>query len=170
MVMKQLLLIILTIYGIAGFAQNTSTSIGLRGGGVSGLSIKIIDDDFSATEMILGFQMNGFRFTGLVQKYKPIAIHRIANFFFVSGIGGHAGYIKYNDSQRTIVDGVEYYSYREKIAPVIGADLMLGFEYRFESIPINISLDYKPYFELFGQQTFRMDFWDIGFTLRYNFN
>ena len=168
--MKQLLIIVIVLLSITGIAQNTSTSVGLRGGGVSGLSIKIIDDDFSGVEMILGSQMNGFRFTGIVQKYKPVAVHRIANFFFVSGIGGHVGYIKYNDAQTTVVNGIEYYSYHEQVAPIIGADMMLGFEYHFESIPINLSLDYKPYFELFGQQTFRMDFWDIGFSLRYVFN
>jgi len=168
--MKQLLIIILVMFVSTSFAQEKSFSMGLRGGGVSGLSLKFFDDDLSGVEMIIGHQMDGFRFTGIVQKYKPVALHRIANFYFVSGMGAHTGYIQYDDYETKIVDGIEYYSYQRKVAPIIGVDLMLGFEYHFESVPINISMDYKPYFELFGQKDFRIDFWDFGFSLRYVFN
>jgi len=44
---------------------------------------------------------------------------------------------------------------------------MNGAEYHFESIPMHISLDYKPYFEFFGIEDFRLDLWDIGFSIRY---
>lgn len=168
--MKQFFTIVLILIGITVNAQENETSIGLRSGGVSGLSIKFIDDNLSALEIILGYQNDGFRFVGLIEKCKPVAIHRIANFFFVSGIGGHAGYTRYDDYRTIRIDGVEYYSYDRKVSPIIGADMMLGFEYHFESLPINISLDYKPYFELFGQQTFRTDFWDLGFSIRYAIN
>ncbi len=168
--MRYLFTVVLILYVIAGVAQEKGTSFGLRGGGVSGLSIQFIDDDLSGMELILGYQMNGFRFVGMVQKYRPLAVHRIANLFFVSGVGAHAGYIKYDNYNTKVVNGVEYYSYQRMVSPIIGADLMMGFEYQFESIPFNISLDYKPYFELFGQKTFRVDFWDIAFSLRYIFN
>lgn len=168
--MKNILFILLIISGMGAYAQKSSTSLGLRGGSVSGLSMKFLDDDLSALEFIIGYQHDGFRFVSLIQKYTPVAVHRIANFYFVSGFGAHTGLSQFDEYKQQVVDGIEYYSYRRKNSPVIGADMSFGFEYRFEAVPIDISLDYKPYFELFGQKPFRTDFWDIGFTLRYAFN
>lgn len=168
--MKHCFIVLFIYFSIPLIAQEKNVSLGLRGGGVSGLSIKLMDYDMSGIEIILGYQRNGFRMVGMVQRYKEIATDRIANLFFISGIGGHTGYIRYDESNIIIVDNLEYYSNRKIYAPIFGADMLIGFEYHFESVPINISLDYKPYFELFGEKMFRVDFWDIGFTLRYVFN
>ncbi len=168
--MKQIGILLLVLIGMTSFAQVSNTTIGLRTGGVSGFTFKFIDPEFDAVEVILGFQNKGVRMTGLIQKYKPIKTDRIANLYLFSGWGGHAGYVKYDDHSTKTVDGITYYNYQRKITPVIGADLMIGMEYQFESIPFHISLDYKPYIEFFGEKTFRMDFWDIGFSLRYVIN
>jgi len=168
--MRKLLIVLLILYGTAGIAQEAKTSMGLRMGSVSGFTLKFIDDDFKALEIIVGGQHDGFRFVGIVQKYTPVAVHRIANFFFVSGIGAHTGYSQFHKNEVKFVNGIEYYSNQQYTSPIFGGDMMLGFEYHFESLPIDISLDYKPYFELFGQKTFKTDFWDIGFSLRYAFN
>jgi hypothetical protein len=168
--MKYLIALILIITEVGLFAQNSITSAGLRSGGISGISIKLLDDELSSVEIITGVQRNGLKLTGLIQKYKPIQTRRIANLFMYSGLGAHAGYEKYTKEDSKIVDGVSYYSYRKVVSPVIGGDLIAGLEYHFESVPFQVSLDYKPYFELFGKKIFRLDFWDIGFTVRYVFN
>lgn len=162
------LVLILTAFGLS--AQHEISSAGLRSGGISGISIKLIDDDFSAVEIIPGFQRNGFKLTGLIQRYKPIQTSRISNLFMFSGLGAHAGFERYTTEDTKVIDGISYYSNRKVVSPVVGADLNLGIEYHFESVPFQVSLDYKPYFELFGQKIFRIDFWDIGFTVRYVLN
>ncbi len=168
--MKQFATIILVMIGLTSFSQVSSSTIGLRAGGVSGFTFKLIDPEFDAVEVILGFQNDGVRMTGLIQKFRPIKTDRIANLYLFSGWGGHTGYIKYDDYTYKTIDGITYYNYQKKFAPVIGGDLMIGVEYHFESIPFHISMDYKPYFEFFGEKTFRMDFWDIGFSIRYVIN
>ena len=165
--------IITTIIILSGFvimAQDGSSAIGLRGGGISGMTIKLIDEDFSAMEIIFGSQRNGLKMTGMLQRFKPIKTDRINNLYVFSGLGAHAGFERWDEEDKIIVNGVNYYSYRKVISPVIGADLIIGLEYHFESVPFNVSLDYKPYMEFFGEKIFRIDFWDIGFSVRYVIN
>jgi hypothetical protein len=42
-------------------------------------------------------------------------------------------------------------------------------EYGFSAIPIVIGVDFKPFFELYGPFLARVNFWDFGFQVRYNF-
>ena len=167
---KQVLTLIAIFIGFAVSAQVESTAIGLRGGGISGMTIKKIDHDYSGFEILLGYQRHGMRLTGLIEKFKPIKTNRIANLYVYSGFGAHAGYVRYDEHKTKTVDEIPYYSARKVISPVIGADLILGIEYHFESVPFQISLDYKPYLEFFGEKIFRIDFWDIGFSLKYVLN
>ncbi len=165
--------IITTIIILSGFvlkAQNESTSIGLRGGGISGMTVKIMDDDLSAVEILFGFQRDGLKMTGMLQRFKPIKTDRISNLYVFSGLGAHAGFERWEEENTQIVNGITYYSYRKVISPVVGGDLIVGLEYHFESVPFNVSLDYKPYIEFFGEKIFRIDFWDIGFSIRYVIN
>lgn len=167
--MKYILTFFLVITALTITAQREVSSAGLRSGGVSGISIKLIDD-MNAMEIIAGVQRNGFKLTGLIQKNNPIEVRRIANLYMISGLGAHAGFERYTAEETKMIDGITYYSYRKVVAPVIGGDLNIGIEYHFESVPFQVSLDYKPYFELFGKKIFRLDFWDIGFTVRYVIN
>lgn len=166
--MKKLLTIYFILLGTMAFSQAENTSIGLRGGGVSGFTIKTVDyNDLKGFELILGYQKEGARLVGMLEKFNPIKEDRLANLYVISGVGAHTGYISYDENVVTVVNGVQYYSYQKRYAPVIGADLLIGIEYHFESVPFNVSLDYKPYIEFFGEKTFNIDFWDIGFSLRY---
>lgn len=169
--MKKVFTICFILIGSLVFSQSESTSIGLRGGGISGFTVKTVDyNTLKAFELVFGYQKGGARLLGMIEKFRPIKADRIANLFIISGIGAHTGYITYDESQTKYVNGIKYYSYRKVYAPIIGADLMIGIEYHFESVPFNISLDYKPYMEFFGEKTFKIDFWDIGFSLRYRIN
>lgn len=166
--MKNIITIILLSLTFTLTAQVKSISVGLRGGGVSGFSYKYIDHDFKAFEIIAGWQEGGFRMVGLIQKYKPIATNHIANLFVFIGGGAHAGYVGY--TQEYVYhgpDGYDYYYPQEKAKSIFGGDIIVGTEYRFESIPLRLGVDYKPYFQLFGEEDFRVDLWDIGFTIRY---
>ncbi len=151
-------------------AQDENSTIGLRGGGVSGMTVKLIDADLRAMEIILGYQRNGLKMVGMVQRYKPIKTDRISNLYVFSGLGARAGFERYDKEETQVIDGITYYSYRRITTPVVGGDMIIGLEYQFESVPFNVSLDYKPYMEFFGEKFFRIDFWDIGFSIRYVIN
>jgi hypothetical protein len=169
--MKKYIITALFIFsGYMMLAQDGSSAIGLRGGGISGMSIKLLDEDRNAVEILIGHQRNGLKLTGLLQHFKPIKTDRISNLYVFSGLGAHAGFERWEFEETQIVDGVTYYSYRNMVSPVIGGDIIIGLEYHFESVPFQISLDYKPYMEFFGEKIFRIDFWDIGFSIRYVIN
>ncbi len=120
-------------------AQVKSSSIGLRGGGVSGFSYKYIDHDFKAFEIIAGWQEGGFRLTGLIQKYKQIATSRVSNLFVFIGGGAHVGYVRSTKNMFTMaIDGYDYYYPQSTAKPLIGGDFIVGTEYRFENIPSKI--------------------------------
>ncbi len=168
--MKLSLTILFFIATLTINAQYKVSSLGFRLGGVSGVTYKYIEDDNKGFEVILGAKEKGMRLTALLQKYKPIATNRIAGMFVFFGAGAHSGYSKHTEESAEQFEDLWQYSYYEKTNFVLGGDFMAGVAYHFESIPVHISLDYKPYFEFFGENTFRLDLWDIGFTLRYAFN
>lgn len=165
--MKVFLSILIFTLTLSLNAQYNTSTIGLRLGGVSGLSYKYISDNNTGFELILGAKEKGAIFTGVVQKYKAIATSRISGLYLVFGGGAHAGYAKHKEEVTRIVEDKTFYCEYEETNPVFGGDFMFGAVYRFESIPLHISLDYKPYIEIFGQKDFRVDLWDIGFTIRY---
>ncbi|MBN3034619.1 MAG: hypothetical protein JW861_03475 [Bacteroidales bacterium] len=152
------------------YGQPDYTTVGLRGGGTSGITLKYVDRAERTFEGIIGWKDNGFRFTGVTGNHKPVMTGRFSNMFMVTALGGHAGYIRYDDTDTRVDNGITYYSCRKRFAPVIGMDFMVGLEYRFFTAPIWISLDYKPYLEFFGEHFFRVDMWDFGLTVRYVMN
>lgn len=168
--MKRSFTILLLLIVLGAHAQFKSSSIGLRMGGLSGISFKYIDDDLSGFELIAGCRDGGLNLTGLIQHYRPIATGRTDGLFLFMGGGAHAGYTRYSAQFVRVIDNAYYYTYHQHTSPVAGGDFILGMEYHFESIPLHLGLDYKPYFELFGQKDFRLDLWDIGFSIRYAFN
>ncbi len=162
------LLLLLAVF--MGKAQQNTASVGLRAGGVSGVSFKYIDADLIGFELILGARDGGMSLVGLIQKYRPIATTRLEGLYMFTGGGAHAGYTRYTDDYIRFMEGSRYHGYYSETKPVIGGDFIFGLAYHFESIPMQLSLDYKPYFEFFGQKDFRVDLWDIGFTIRYAIN
>ncbi len=147
-------------------AQEVSHTIGLRIGH-GGISYKYVEDNYRGFETILAFRDNGIQFIGLVQTYKPIKTDRINNLFLYYGAGGHAGY-KGVSKTYARNDGNGCYLYSDtRYNPVFGFDGIVGGEYHFYSIPLVLSLDYKPFIEFFGEKMVRLDLWDFGLTLRY---
>ncbi|MBE0638559.1 MAG: hypothetical protein IH598_08565 [Bacteroidales bacterium] len=164
-------LLVITLVMIAAKgskAQEVVNSIGVRFGH-GGISYKYIEDYYRGFETILAFRDNGIQFIGLIQAYKPIKTDRISNLYLYYGAGGHAGY---KGIERTYarqgVNGCEIYT-DTRFNPVLGADGIVGAEYHFYSIPLAMSLDYKPFIEFFSENMVRVDLWDFGFTLRYTF-
>ncbi|MCB0807425.1 MAG: hypothetical protein KDC05_16650 [Bacteroidales bacterium] len=155
---------------IPALSFGQSTSLGLRAGGTSGLSYNYFDQDGYGIELILGSKDGGMRFTGLIKNYKPVLTDRVANLFVYTGLGAHSGFISYKVHEYEKIGDLYFFEKYRITKPVVGGDFALGAEYRFESIPVSMSFDYKPYFEFFGKRTFRVDLWDFAFSIRYVFN
>jgi hypothetical protein len=160
---------ILSGFMVHGHAQEKRTAVGLRLGGESGLNLRLADDDY-ALEGILGFDEEDFRMTALIEKFKPAFTDRFENVAMYTGMGCHIGIDNYEQTKYRTVDGVTYFSVRKRHDPVAGIDFVVGLEYKFKSLPLLASIDYKPYFDFFGEKDFNLDLWDFGLSVKYILN
>jgi len=119
-------------------AQGYNTGIGLRGGLAQGVTIKhFLGKTSNAIEGILAFRWDGPFITGLYEIHDdPFKVDGLQWFY---GFGAHIGF--WEETK-------------------IGVDFILGLEYTFEEIPINVTLDWKPAINLVGD-----DYWLDGFAL-----
>ena len=86
--------------------------------------------------------------------------------FFVWGYGGHTGFV-YTDHLRSL--GEDHSFQGEHFCPVSGVDGWLAAEYRVRDIPINISLNIRPFVELTIPSFVRIIPGDPGISISYVF-
>lgn len=137
-------------------AQNRGTSnssytnaLGVKVWDGGGLSFKHFFNT-NAGELIGYFWTQGVRITGLYEFHFPIS--GAAGLKWYVGPGVHIGFYntKYGDGSFAGIDGV------------------IGLDYKFNAIPLNISLDWQPSFE-FGDNRGFVGSWG-GLGVRYTFN
>ncbi|MFA5327988.1 MAG: hypothetical protein WC384_09370 [Prolixibacteraceae bacterium] len=155
--MKKFTLIFFTtlVLSFATQAQDYKTGIGIRSGWGSGLSWKHFLGEQTAFEGILNSQWKGFSLTGLFEIHKN-AFNADRLYWYYGG-GGHIGF--WNGKYNSRFDAGNN--------TIIGIDGVLGLEYNFDFIPINLSVDWKPALNLVGVS----GFWGDGgaVSIRYIF-
>jgi hypothetical protein len=142
------------IVGTAG-AQDYKTGIGIRAGFSSGLTIKHFESQNAAIEGLLTTRWQGFDITGLYEMHNQAFDIKHLNWYY--GGGAHLGL--YNGNYVTWgTNGTTY--------TVVGIDGILGLEYIFSELPINLGIDWKPALNLIGYT----GFWSEGaISARYVF-
>ena len=148
--MKKILLISLIVFSLVltGFAQDYRTGIGLRGGFASGLTIKHFMGEKSAFELLFASRWRGLEITALYEIHNRAFNTDRLNWYY--GLGGHIGFWNGDYTHRYWGDAGTNYT-------VIGIDGILGLEYNFSEIPFNISIDWKPAFNIVGYYGFWAD-------------
>ena len=151
--MKKIKLIVLTTMLAIGSAsaQDYNTGIGIRGGLSNGLTVKHFIGENTALEGIFTSRWRGFSITGLYEINNNTKVDRL-NWYY--GVGAHVGF--WNGSNVKWVNDNKDYT-------VIGVDVILGLEYNFEKIPFNLSIDWKPAYNLVGHSGFWGDGGAISF-------
>jgi hypothetical protein len=110
----------------------------------SGITFKHFMANNKALEGILSFG-DGITICGLYEIHKPIAA--TANLQWFYGFGAYAGF--------------------GKIVNNIGAAGIVGLDYRFPNLPLNLSLDWKPELNLLESVGFEGS--TVGLSVRYAF-
>ncbi len=118
-------------------AQDYNSAIGLRGGLFSGVTLKHFINHSDAVEGLLVTRWEGVEITGLYEVHDMAFNVPGLNWYY--GGGAHIGFYDENN-----VDN------RYDSASVLGVDGILGIEYNFMDIPLNIGLDWKPSLNLLG--------------------
>jgi len=143
-------------FALISNAQDYNTGIGLRGGYFNGFTIKHFISSKSALEGIFDSRWRGFQATGLYEVHNQA--FNAPRLKWYIGFGGHVGF--WNGDYATWGDyGTNY--------TVAGIDGILGLEYSFREIPINLGIDWKPSLNIIGYS----GFWGDGgaFSVRYIF-
>lgn len=138
-------------------AQQYKTAIGVRAGTSAGFNVKHFLNRYNALEAVVESRWNGVNFVGLYEWQKgPVDSNGIEWFI---GVGGHLGSwnSRYNNPWFN-----EPYS---RVYHVVGIDGIIGLEYTFREVPINISVDYRPSFNITEYTGFWMD--NAGVSVRY---
>jgi hypothetical protein len=120
------------------------------------ISIKHFVEDNRAVEGLASFWNYGFRVTGLYEIHGDI--NGAEGLKWYVGPGAHIGF--YNDTWKT-----NFPSRSSGVA--IGIDGVLGLDYKINSAPINISLDWQPSFNVVGYTYFEGGWGGLG--IRYTF-
>jgi hypothetical protein len=134
-----IILILFAAFSLSSYGQDYRTSLGLRAGLPYGLTVKHFLNKYNALEGMLASSWGGFVITGLYENEHWTGEYPGLNWFW--GFGGHAGFW---DAGRNPRIEATY------TGAVIGADAILGLEYTFDEIPLNLSLDLLPTINLIG--------------------
>jgi hypothetical protein len=148
--MKKLVVIGLFLFCLVSISkgQDYNTGIGLRGGFDYGLSVKHFISEKSALEFLLASRWRGFEVTGLYEVHNQVGdVDRFKWFF---GFGAHVGFWNGDYTH-------DYWGYPGTNYTVVGLDGILGLEYSFKEVPINLSLDWKPALNFIGYTGFWAD-------------
>ena len=141
--MKKIVITFLIVFSLVSlsYAQDYNTGVGLRGGFSSGLTVKHFIGSKSALEGILSSRWRGFQVTGLYEVHnQAFKVDRLKWYF---GFGAHVGF--WNGDYTN-----QYWGEPGTTYTVVGIDGILGLEYSFSEVPINLSLDWKPAFNFVG--------------------
>ena len=140
---------VLLIFSIALNAQEYKTAAGIRLGPsspaiTSGFTVRHFLDESHAIEGILGIN-DGIGFCGIYQWHHPV--ETVPHLTWFLGAGGYAAFR--NDEA------------------FIGGAGMVGLDYKFEQIPLNLSIDWKPELNLIESVGFEAA--GVGFSARFTF-
>ncbi|MBS4056954.1 MAG: hypothetical protein KGZ82_06525 [Bacteroidales bacterium] len=168
MVKKWIILVLAFVLASPVMAQYMKNAVGVRGGISRGISFQHFFEENKDLKLLMSFRDNGMQLTVMMSHYESVAGRFRDNFYFYYGMGLHGGYTRN-------VKMLWYFSSQNQGEPrpvtraVVGADGLLGAEYRIFTVPLSFGIEYKPFFDLFGHRIFRLSFADLGFTFRYHF-
>lgn len=154
---KTTILSTIIIFLAIGSAQaQYKLGVGVRLNYGYGLSVKYNMSRSKAFEGILYSRWRGINLTGLYEVHQTA--FKVNTWRWYYGVGGHVGY--WGDGNRY---GNPWFDNNNNNT-VLGADGILGLEYTFREIPLNLSIDWKPAFNIIGYTGLWLD--DIALTAR----
>ncbi len=139
-------------------AQDYKTALGVRFSSSAAMvnnsiSIKQFINKTTAIEGLFSFG-DPLAFGALAELHKPFSASGLQYYY---GGGAYLGFVKtYNPNHL-----------KNEVDPNFGAMGVLGLDYKFSNVPLNISLDWKPELNIVSDINFEPA--AIGFTARFTF-
>lgn len=142
----------------SAFSQNYRTALGIRLSSSqamvsNSISVKQFINEKTAIEGLLSFS-DPLAFGLLAEFHKPLSASGLQYFY---GAGGYLAFIKNYDPNKQ----------RNETDANFGVQGVVGLDYKFSNVPINISLDWKPELNIVSDINFEPA--AVGFTARFTF-
>ena len=153
--MKKFIITVALCFAAIGMnAQDYNWAVGVRGGGMaSGLTVKKVLGGSNALEFNINYwYSNGGVIAGMYEWNTPVIAE---GFNLYYGIGAHLG------------SGLKKHSDTDTATFKLGADAVVGLEYKIPAAPIAISLDYRPFLNVID--SFDLGLYDVGLGLKFCF-
>ena len=143
--MKKIFLLAIIILSTNSFSQSYKTAVGLKGGypSLGGLNLKKMLSSSTAAEFSLGGYDGGLVISGLFEIQNPLPEPN--GLYWYLGVGPTVGSVRGSF--------------------LLTANGVLGIEYTFQDLPINIALDTGPVIQLIGNRN--LFSWGGGLAVRY---
>jgi len=157
------ILVFITLTGAAtgqSLTGNYRTGIGIRAGETSGLTVKFNTQKGSSVELITGIWSDWLSFTGVYEKNVPA--FNIDGMRWYYGAGGHVAF----QTDKFDFHNGRYYDRGDDFA--LGIDGIVGLEFKIPPIPFAISIDIKPFLEIYNNGDLFFDF-DPGLGVKFTF-
>jgi hypothetical protein len=160
--MKKALLAVLFLTGIIFTnhlsAQDYKTALGIRLSSSApmvnnSITLKHFISETAAVEALFSFG-DPLAIGGLLEVHKPLGTEGIKWYY---GGGAYLAFVKNYDPNKN----------RDYTETNFGAQGVLGLDYKFVNLPLNLSLDWKPELNLVGDINFEPA--AVGFTARFTF-
>ncbi len=164
---KFYLLLIVLLATTSLSAQYMKHAVGLRSGLSQGISFQYFYQEDKDIKLLMSSRDNGVQLTAMVQRYEPVMARFGESFFIFYGLGLHAGITRKEAADWPFPK--HGYGLHHQARGIIGADAVMGLEFRANTIPVSFGLEYKPFFDLFGHRLLRLGLFDFGFTFKYHF-
>ena len=139
-------------------AQDYKTALGVRLSSAApminnSISLKQFISDKTAIEGLFSFG-DPLALGALIEFHKPLSSSGLTYYY---GGGGYVGFVKQTNlnTQKTTTE------------PNFGAQGVIGLDYKFANVPLNLSLDWKPELNIVSDINFEPA--AIGFTARFTF-
>ena len=152
------LLISALCFATAASAQSYKTGLGVRLSSSpamvnNSITLKHFLNEKTAIEALFSFG-DPLALGALVEVHKPFSTEGLQWFY---GGGGYLGFVKTFDVNKN----------REITNTNFGAQGIIGLDYKFANLPLNLQLDWKPELNLITDINFEPS--AIGFTARFTF-
>jgi hypothetical protein len=162
---KILPLLVFLLSAFCAQSQEYDQAVGIRGGLSSGFEYRIFTSRYDSYKALLSTRDRGIQLTALKEFHSPGVFEVSDQLDFVYGFGIHAGFEQWH-----VYEDDGYYHYRDnRVGPIAGLDGLVAVEYNFWEVPLNIGLEVKPYFDLFGKDFFQVQPFDFALTIKYMF-
>ena len=165
---KFLILVVIFLSAVVSNAQGYRHAIGLRAGYSAGFEYRYYIYDESSYKFLLSTRNHGLQIHAMKEFHRYDLFDFSEQLVFFFGYGIHVGYQSWDVAHHHCDDcNTRWYS--TNTAFIAGADGLAGLEYIFYEVPVSLGIEVKPYLDLFGRKSLKLQPFDFAFTIKYLF-